>query len=1646
DLALNVDNVFQTDNCDAFDSDVDEAPTVQTMFMANFSSVDPVCDEAGPSYDSDILSEVHDHDHSQDAVCEPHDEHEMHDNVQLNHVVDTHTDYTSNSNMILYDQYIKDNVMPVVETSLTAKLATYKEQVELYERRARTLKEHFEGIQKALTKEMKDVFKELEAEVAQNSVDRKHDEIKRKNLLVVNDNLIAECLSKEVFYVATNSELNVSRFTKMHVANTTVEAYCLELEAELSNLRDKSHDDNHDELLNCFSNLEVHYLNLQLKYQNLKESFRNNPPTPDKDTLDFDLVFVIGKMQAFLQGKEDIIKKLQKQISHLQETRSKADRKYAIDVEPIPFRRRNNREAHLDYLKHLKESVETIRDIVEEAKVNMRLKLVRMTLTNEIKKHAPPPLVRKKQVTFTKQCDKSNSNTHEHVAKLNTQKTNVPVPPSTGVNRFTDASGSQPRSNTKKNRISPAKGVNKIQVEEQPRTNKSHLRTTNCVDSSSRSKSTVIQIVLWYLDSGCSKHMTGDRSRLRNFVKKFIGTVRFGNDHFGVIMGYGDYMIGDSVIYRVYYMEGLRHKLFSVEQFYDSDGSCIQKDLAEAVATACYTQNRSFIHTRHNKTPYELVHNKKPDLTFFKVFGALCYPTNDSEDLGKLQPTADIGIFISYAPSRKDKFRARTKSGSCSSLCTPTNKDLKILFQPMFDEYLEPPRVERPVSPALAVQAPVNSAGTPSSTTIDQDAPSPILKWIYKVKLDEYDDVLKNKVRLVAKGYRQEEGIDFKESFAPVAHIEAIRIFIANATSKNMTIYQMDVKTAFLNGELKEEVYVSQPESFVDPDHPTHVYHLKKALYGLKHAPRAWYDTLLRFLLDNKFSKGEFDPTLFTRRTGKHILLVQIYVDDIIFALTDPKACDIFSNEMSSKFQMSMMGEMSFFLGLQVSQSPGGIFINQSKVALEVLKKFGMDSCDPVNTPMVDRLKLDEDPLGIPVDQTRFRSIVGSLMYLTASRPDLVFAVCMCARYHASPTKKHLEALKRVFWYLRETINWGLWYPKDTAMALTAYADADHAGCQYTQRSTSESAQFLSDKLVSWSSKKQKSIAISTTEAEYIAMSGCCAQILWMRSQLTDYGFVFNKIPLYCDNRNAIALPYNNVQHSSKCDCADTMVDVNVNAPADQAPTMAPPTHTDDQILPHIRWHTNFFRAFTASSTIPSIYIQQFWDTVRYDKTAKCYKCQLDEQWFDLTKDTLRDALQITPVNNNNAFSSPSSSDALINFVNDLGYLKVIRNLSNVVTNDMFQSWRALTIIINLCLTGKTSGFERPRAPLDGHPIPPDEGDTVILPKCDESDLVMNWVYGRNFDLGSSGKIHDDLDMCLGSLVKCLISSAHILLISELLEDFGGVTDWYQEPSMDAPPSPNHVFNFPEAEFEEDPQEEPEEEVEEDPKEDPKEEAKNDVPPPATLPVGSPITPPPLSESLSDTEDDAPVIENEALEMPPVGSTYEVGGPSSVTPFPPFHMHGSEIARLDGNTELLLSNVQYLERCEKKHKVDMETCSSKIREGKKHMNKMEQGLGYEMQFSSKVEHRVTDVENREQERDEEMVKVKKHLGTLEANYSLVLSDRDEWRRAFLNLQALVFERLGWGAWDARPGVGNDGPFSFGEPKPPKPPGSPSSSH
>nr|GEX82244.1 hypothetical protein [Tanacetum cinerariifolium] len=660
----------------------------------------------------------------------------------------------------------------------------------------------------------------------------------------------------------------------------------------------------------------------------------------------------------------------------------------------------------------------------------------------------------------------------------------------------------------------------------------------------------VVQTILWYLDSGCSKHMTGDRSQLVNFVQKFLGTVKFGYDHVAKIMGYGDYQIGNVTISQLYYVEGLGHNLFSVGQFCDSElevafrqHTCFIRNLdgvdlftgswgnnmytlslhdmmaqglvrglpklkfekdhlcsacamgkstkkthkpkskdtnqeklyplhmdlcgpmrvesingkkyilvivydysrftwvkflrskdetldfiikflkmiqngvverhnctlieaahtkliyaqallflwAEAVATDYFTQNRSIIRLRHGKTPYELLHTPEVIAPIAEVIppvyadltGSPSSTTVDQDapspskshttiEIQSLVIPQDVGddnmdMEVAYmgndplfsVPIPKVTYAQSSSMASPQSIVQtnhlmphhnskwtkdhPLNNIISQLSRPTYKEAL---------TQSSWIEAMQEELNEFERLEVWELVPRPdqvmviTLKWIYKVKLDELGGILKNKARLVTRGYRQEEGINFEESFAPVARLEAIRIFLAYAVHKNMVVYQMDVKTAFLNSNLREKVYVSQPDGFVDPDNPNHV----------------------------------------------------------------------------------------------------GIFINQSKYALESLKKYGFESCDLVDTPMVEKSKLDEDREGKAIDSSHYR----------------------------------------------------------------AFADADHAGCQDTRRSASGSVQFLREMLISWSSKRQKSAAISSTEAEYIALSECYAQILWMRSQLSDYGLGFN--------------------------------------------------------------------------------------------------------------------------------------------------------------------------------------------------------------------------------------------------------------------------------------------------------------------------------------------------------------------------------------------------------------------------------------------------------------------------------------------------------------------------------------------------------
>ncbi|GJU80397.1 putative ribonuclease H-like domain-containing protein [Tanacetum coccineum] len=369
-------------------------------------------------------------------------------------------------------------------------------------------------------------------------------------------------------------------------------------------------------------------------------------------------------------------------------------------------------------------------------------------------------------------------------------------------------------------------------------------------------------------------------------------------------------------------------------------------------------------------------------------------------------------------------------------------------------------------------------------------------KWVYRNKKDERGIVIRNKARLVAQGHTQEEGIDYDEVFAPVARIEAIRLFLAYASYMGFMVYQMDVKSAFLYGQIEEEVYVCQPLGFEDPDHPDKVYKVVKALYGLHQAPRAWYDTLANYLLCNGFERGKIDQTLFIKRHKGHILLVQIYVDDIIFGSTKKELCDEFEKLMKDKFQMSSMGELTFFLGLQVQQKKKGIFISQDKYVHEILRKFNYSDVKSASTPTDLEKPLVQDGDAADVDEHLYRSMIGSLMYLTASRPDIMFAVCACARFQVSPKSSHLLAVKRIFRYLKGKPSLGLWYSKDSPLELVAYTDSDYAGATLDRKSTTGGCQFLGNRLISWQCKKQTVVATSTTEAEYVAAASCCGQVL----------------------------------------------------------------------------------------------------------------------------------------------------------------------------------------------------------------------------------------------------------------------------------------------------------------------------------------------------------------------------------------------------------------------------------------------------------------------------------------------------------------------------------------------------------------------
>ena len=410
------------------------------------------------------------------------------------------------------------------------------------------------------------------------------------------------------------------------------------------------------------------------------------------------------------------------------------------------------------------------------------------------------------------------------------------------------------------------------------------------------------------------------------------------------------------------------------------------------------------------------------------------------------------------------------------------------------------------------------------------------VKWIYKTKLNEKGEVDKCKERLVVKGYAQRYGIDYSEVFAPVARWDTIRLLLAVAAQRGWVVFQLDVKSAFLNGELTEAVYVEQPEGYVRKKEEHKVLKLRKALYGLKQAPRAWYSKIESFFIRNGFEKCSHEHTLFLKHEGEgKCLIISLYVDDLIYTGNNVKMCEEFKQSMMLEFDMSDLGKMKYFLGVEVKQSSEGIYLCQSKYAGEILDRFGMGTCNPVKNPIVPDTKLVKNGGEISENPTIFKQIIGSLMYLSVTRPDIVFVVCLLSKFMTDPKSSHMAAAKRVLRYVMGTKDLGVFYRRNaggTENELEVYTDSDYAGDVEDRRSTSEYVFLLSGGAVAWSSKKQPIVTLSTTEAEYVAAAACACHSIWMKRILDSIGsFTCTSVKIHCDNSSTIKLSKNPILH-----------------------------------------------------------------------------------------------------------------------------------------------------------------------------------------------------------------------------------------------------------------------------------------------------------------------------------------------------------------------------------------------------------------------------------------------------------------------------------------------------------------------------------
>ena len=601
---------------------------------------------------------------------------------------------------------------------------------------------------------------------------------------------------------------------------------------------------------------------------------------------------------------------------------------------------------------------------------------------------------------------------------------------------------------------------------------------------------------------------------------------------------------------------------------------------AEAANTAVFLQNRLPTKLLAEKTPFEVWYNYKPSLSFLKVFGSTCFVHIPQIKRDKLDKKAMQGIFVGYSTiskaykvylpqTQKITITRDVQFHEDDKWNWDETQEITVLddqiITPLQNESIDESIDESPVRGTrsleeiyqrsnVAVCEPENYEDAQMNPAwqeamkeeihmieknhtwelVDRPADKNIIgvKWIFRTKLNADSSINKFKARLVVKGYAQVYGVDYSDTFAPVARMDTIRLLLAVAAHKNWKVFQMDVKSAFLNGDLQEEIYVEQPAGFVVQGEEDKVYMLKKALYGLKQAPRAWYGRIDDYLTGFGFQKSLSESTLYVKKIDDDVLIVSLYVDDLLVTGSNLQQIERFKQDMMQAFEMSDLGLMSFFLGMEIKQSRGVIFIGQEKYAKEILKKFQMENCKPTATPMNQKDKFSKEDGTARVNEEKYRSLIGCLLYLTATRPDIFYATNLLSRFMHCPSELHMRAAKRILRYIKGTCSFGVKFMQCKTLKLHGFSDSDWGGFIDDMKSTSGFCFNLGSAIFSWSSKKQSIVAQSTAEAEFIAATAAVNQALWLQKLLRDLHMEEEEATeISVDNQAAIAISNNPVFH-----------------------------------------------------------------------------------------------------------------------------------------------------------------------------------------------------------------------------------------------------------------------------------------------------------------------------------------------------------------------------------------------------------------------------------------------------------------------------------------------------------------------------------